>query len=77
MTGPGGRHEFVVAGSLGPMLRSLLADLDIEHRPVLTRLHLRDANDAELLRVIAGLVHGDRQLELVRVVAGDPGKVTR
>jgi hypothetical protein len=54
------------------MLRSLLADLDIEAQPVLTRLHLRDANDAELLRVITGLVHGDRQLELVRVVAGDP-----
>jgi hypothetical protein len=77
LTGSGGRYEFVVSGSIGPVLRSLLADFDIEERPVLTRLHLRDANDAELLHVIAGLVHGDRQLELVRVVDGDPVRLTR
>jgi hypothetical protein len=77
LSGVGGRYEIVVAGSLGPMLRSLLDDLDIEDPPVLTRLHLRDADDEELLRVIAALVHGGRQLDLVRVVAADPGRLTR
>jgi hypothetical protein len=61
----GGIYEFVVTGSFGPVLRSMLGDLAIEHRHTETRLRLTDATEDDLLALLAAVVNGGHQLERV------------
>jgi len=63
----GGRYELVVGGAFGPVLRSMLDDLDIEDRPGCTRMVLHDAKDADLLALLAIVVSDDRELEQILV----------
>ncbi len=63
----GGVYEFVVAGSFGPLLRSMLSDLDIDDRCSETRLRLTNAEDVELFSLLAVILDGDHELERVLV----------
>jgi hypothetical protein len=60
-----GVYEFVVAGSLGPVLRSMLADLEIEDRCGDIRLRLINVSDEQLLSLLAVLARADCELEHV------------
>ena len=61
----GGLYEFVVAGAFGPMLRSILIDLDVQDQPAETRLFLTKADDATLFAVLAKILTEDRVLESI------------
>lgn len=60
-------YEFVVAGTLGPITRSLLHDLEIVDLGVETWLRLTRTGDEELLSLLSSVITGDRQLERVLV----------
>ena len=60
--------EFVVLGALGPQLRSMLADLDIDDRPSETVLFLRDSDESMLLSLLAKIAGDDREVQAIRCV---------
>ncbi len=60
--------EFVVLGALGPHLRSMLADLDIDDRPSETVLFLRDSDESALLSLLAKIAAKDREVQAIRCV---------
>lgn len=61
--------EFVVLGALGPQLRSMLADLDIDERPGETVLLLQDCDESALLSLLAKIVaRDDREVQAIRCV---------
>jgi hypothetical protein len=60
--------EFVVLGALGPHLRSMLADLDIDDRPSETVLFLRDSDESVLLSLLARIAADDREVQAIRCV---------
>ena len=60
--------EFVVLGALGPHLRSMLADLDIDDRPSETVLFLRDSDESMLLLLLAKIAGDDREVQAIRCV---------
>jgi len=60
--------EFVVLGALGPHLRSMLADLDIDDRPGETVLFLRDSDESALLSLLAKIAGDDREVRAIRCV---------
>jgi len=63
----GGLSEFVVAGASGPVLRSMLVDLDVRDRPAETRLLLPNAEAAELFAVLAAVVDDDHVIESILI----------
>jgi hypothetical protein len=60
--------EFVVLGALGPQLRSMLADLDIDERPGETVLLLQDSDESALLSLLAKISTDDREVQAIRCV---------
>ncbi|HYN72909.1 MAG TPA: hypothetical protein VES60_10440 [Nakamurella sp.] len=60
--------EFVVLGVLGPHLRSMLADLDIDDRPSETVLFLRDSDESVLLSLLARIAADDLEVQAIRCV---------
>ena len=60
--------EFVVLGALGPHLRSMLADLDVDDRPSETVLFLQDSDESALLSLLARIAADDREVETIRCV---------
>jgi len=60
-------YEFVVAGTLGPITRSMLDGLEIVDLGVETWLRLTRAGDEELLSLLSSVITGDRELERVLV----------
>jgi len=60
--------EFVVLGGLGPQLRSMLADLDIDERPGETVLLLQDSDESALLSLLAKIATDDREVQAIRCV---------
>ena len=60
--------EFVVLGALGPLLRSMLADLDVDDRPGETVLFLRDSDESALLSLLAKIAGDDREVQAIRCV---------
>jgi len=48
--------EFVVLGRLGPYLRSMLADLEIEKRPAESVLVFREPDQISLLSQLATVI---------------------
>jgi len=60
--------EFVVLGALGPHLRSMLADLEIDDRPSETVLFLRDSDESVLLALLAKIAGDDREVQAIRCV---------
>lgn len=64
----GEMFEFVVAGVLGPHLRSMLADLHIDERPCETVLLLQDSDEASLLSLLAKITANDREVQAIRCV---------
>ena len=60
--------EFVVLGALGPHLRSMLADLDIDDRPSETVLLLRDSDESAMLALLAKIAADDREVQAIRCV---------
>lgn len=62
-----GVYEFVVAGAFGPLLRSLLVDLDVVDRPAETRLFLTNADDRMLFALLGALVKHDRVVERILI----------
>lgn len=60
--------EFVVLGALGPHLRSMLADLDIDDRPSETVLFLRDSDESVLLSLLARIAADDLEVQAIRCV---------
>ena len=60
--------EFVVLGALGPQLRSMLADLDIDERPGETVLLLHDSDESALLSLLARIATDDREVQAIRCV---------
>ena len=65
-------YEFVVTGRIGPNLRSMLADLEIEDRPPHTRLTLRHCDQATLLCAIGGIAAGTGEIKTIRSGPADP-----
>ena len=60
--------EFVVLGALGPHLRSMLADPDVDDRPSETVLFLQDSDESALLSLLARIAADDREVETIRCV---------
>ena len=60
--------EFVVLGALGPQLRSMLADLDIDERPGETVLLLQDSDESALLSLLAKIATDNREVQAIRCV---------
>ena len=60
-------YEFVVAGTLGPITRSLLDGVEVVDLGVETWLRLTGAGDEELLSLLSSVITGDRELERVLV----------
>jgi hypothetical protein len=60
--------EFVVLGALGPQLRSMLADLDIDERPGETVLLLQNCDEVALLSLLAKIATDDREVQAIRCV---------
>ena len=60
--------EFVVLGALGPHLRSMLADLDVDDRPGETVLFLQDSDESALLSLLAKIAGDDREVQAIRCV---------
>jgi len=61
--------EFVVSGTLGPYLRSMLADLEIEHRPAESVIVLVDPDELSLLSLLAKVTGENREVQSIRRVA--------
>lgn len=61
----GGVYEFVVAGAFGPLLRSMLVDLEVRDRHAETRLFLSHADQAQLFAVLSTVVNEDRVVESI------------
>jgi hypothetical protein len=59
-------YEFVIAGRIGPNLRSMLADLNIEDRPPNVRLTLRRCDQVTMLRAVAEIAAGTGEIENIR-----------
>jgi len=57
----------VVAGTLGPITRSLLDGVEVVDLGVETWLRLTGAGDEELLSLLSAVITGDRELERVLV----------
>ena len=68
-------YEFVVNGRIGPNLRSMLADLEIEDRPAHTRLTLRHCDQSSLLCAIGGIAAGTGEIRTIRCGPADPSTV--
>ena len=60
--------EFVVLGALGPHLRSMLADLDVDDRPSETVLFLQDSDESAMLSLLAKIAGDDREVQAIRCV---------
>jgi hypothetical protein len=65
-----GTYEIVVAGQLGPLLRSMLTDLDIEDRPAQTCVHSDNADAALLFSLLAVMVNDEHPLERLVIETG-------
>ena len=62
--------EFVVLGRLGPYLRSMLADLEIEERPAESILVFREPDQISLLSQLATVIGQGREVQSIRCLAG-------
>jgi len=60
--------EFVVLGALGPHLRSMLADLEVDDRPSETVLFLQNSDESALLSLLAKIAANDREVQAIRCV---------
>jgi len=61
----GGVYEFVVAGAIGPLLRSMLVELEVRDRPAETWLFLSHADESKLFAVLTAVVNEDRVVESI------------
>ena len=59
-------YEFVVAGALGPYLRSMLSELQVEERPRHDLLVLTDSDESSLLSLLARIAGDDREVQAMR-----------
>ena len=64
----GGCYEFVVAGALGPYLRSMLSELQVEERPRHDLLVLTDSDESSLLSLLVRIAGDDREVQAIRCV---------
>jgi|GEM_PF-1015594 hypothetical protein len=62
--------EFVVLGRLGPYLRSMLADLEIEERPAESVLVFREPDQISLLSQLATVIGQGREVQSIRCLTG-------